>query len=148
MLKLKYVFIVKWSLDNFNFSLITSHNRSAFQGGPTEQRHLTTGYKNRIRYRLNAVIPINHPETSPKTLYAYIGDEIFIGFTAPFYERNRFYAGLGYKVSQVFTIQSGYIRQYDDKITSELSRHFLQTALFINLNPEDFHKHSVPSTSD
>lgn len=113
-----------------------------------EQRHLSTGYKNRIRYRLNAVIPINHPETSPKTIYAYIGDEIFIGFTAPFYERNRFYAGLGYKFTQVFTIQSGYIRQYDYKLTSELSRHFLQTALFINLNPEDLHKHSVPSISD
>ncbi len=33
LLKVKYVFIVKWALDNFNFSLITDHQRYAFQEG-------------------------------------------------------------------------------------------------------------------
>ncbi|HZV67996.1 MAG TPA: DUF2490 domain-containing protein [Saprospiraceae bacterium] len=113
-----------------------------------EQRHLSTGYKNRFRYRLNAVIPINHPEFVPKTFYAYIGDEVFFTSIAPFYERNRFFTGLGYKVTKAFTIQSGYMRQYDYKLTSETSRDFLQVALLFNFRLEDFHKHSVPSTTD
>ena len=90
-----------------------------------EQRHLNTGYKNRYRYRLNVTIPINQKEVSPKTLYAYIGDEIFFHGKAPFYERNRCYAGLGYKISPLIAFQSGYMRQYDYKLTSETSRDFL-----------------------
>lgn len=113
-----------------------------------EQRHLNTGYKNRYRYRLNATIPINHKDVSPKTLYAYIGDEIFFHGKAPFYERNRFYTGLGFKISPLVVIQSGYMRQYDYKLTSETSRDFLQVALFLNLRLEDFHRHTAPSATE
>ncbi len=113
-----------------------------------EQRHLNTGYKNRFRYRLNAVIPINHKEVSPKTIYAYIGDEIFFTDKAPFYERNRFYTGLGYKTSKAMTIQSGYMRQFDYKLTSTTSRDFLQVALLFNLNLQDLQRHEVPSAND
>ncbi|MGB4848126.1 MAG: DUF2490 domain-containing protein [Saprospiraceae bacterium] len=113
-----------------------------------EQRHLNTGYRNRFRYRLNAVIPINHKEVSPATFYAYLGDEIFFTDKAPFYERNRFYTGLGFKISPEIALQSGYIRQYDYKLTSTTSRDFLQVALFLNFHLDDFHKHTVPSATD
>ncbi len=113
-----------------------------------EQRHLSTGYKNRFRYRLNATIPINHKEVSPKTLYAYIGDEVFFTDKTPFYERNRFYGGLGYKFSSRIALQSGYMRQFDYKLTSTTSRNFLQVALFFNLRLEDFHRHTAPSATD
>jgi hypothetical protein len=113
-----------------------------------EQRHLNTGYRNRFRYRLNATIPINHNDMSPKTIFAYLGDEVFFTDKAPFYERNRFFTGMGYKINSMFSILSGYMRQFNYNLSSHSSHDFLQVGLFINLNVKDFHRQSIPSSAD
>ena len=113
-----------------------------------EQRHLNTGYKNRFRYRLNATIPVNHHDMIPKTLFAYIGDEVFFTDKAPYYERNRFFTGLGYKINPMFSIISGYMLQYNYTINVQSPHDYLQLALFINLNVKDFQKKSAPTTGD
>lgn len=113
-----------------------------------EQRHISTGYKNRFRYRLNVVVPVNNKEVIPKTLFAYIGDEVFFTNKTPFYERNRFFTGLGYKFSPVFSVQSGYMRQFNYSPTPSSSHDYLQVALYINFNSKNFKRQSIPSPAD
>ena len=105
-------------------------------------------YKNRFRYRLLATVPINHPEMIPGTFYGYLGDEIFFTSKEPYYERNRFFTGLGYKFSPLFALQSGYMRQFDYKIDSQQSRDFLQVAVLLNFKLQEHHEPGVPKTSD
>ena len=147
---------------NFEEPLVTGETRTWFQMNleqklsrvilehryRVEQRHLTTGYKNRFRYRLLATVPINHPEMIPGTFYGYLGDEIFFTSKEPYYERNRFFTGLGYKFSPLFALQSGYMRQFDYKIDSQQSRDFLQVAVLLNFKLQEHHEPGVPKTSD
>ena len=113
-----------------------------------EQRHLNTGYKNRFRYRLNVVVPINKPTVTKGTIFGYIGDEIFFTDKAPYYERNRFYTGLGYKFSPLLALTSGYMRQFDYKIDTHNYRNFLQIALLFSFNLKEQADHGVPKTTD
>lgn len=113
-----------------------------------EQRHLNTGYKNRFRYRLNMVVPINKPTMEKGTIFGYIGDEIFFTDKAPYYERNRFFTGLGYKFSPLLSLTSGYMRQFDYKLDSQDYRNFLQIAFLFNFKLKEHADHGVPKTTD
>jgi len=42
-----------------------------------EQRFTNHGYRNRFRYRLHAIVPINNRKVVPKTFYAAVWNEIF-----------------------------------------------------------------------
>ena len=147
---------------NFEEPLVTEETRTWFQvvmdhkldrinfehRYRVEQRYINTGYRNRFRYRLNATIPINHRELTSNTLLAYIGDEIFFTNKAPFYERNRFFTGLGYKFSPVISVLSGYMRQFNYSLDSQSSHDYFQLVLNINLNAETFHKNRIPSAEE
>ena len=72
-------------------------------------------YLNRFRYRFLANVPINHSAMDPKTIYACLYDEIFVDFgqsvvyTDP--DQNRFFAGMGYQVNKMVSIQGGFLYQ-------------------------------------
>lgn len=68
-------------------------------------------YRNRIRYRLNTFVPINNRTITDRTFFLSIYDEIFLNPKGPFFERNRLYAGLGYQVNKLFTLQTGLVNQ-------------------------------------
>src|SRR4051812_9321007 len=53
-----------------------------------EQRWVNDNYRNRFRYRLNPIIPINKPAVEKGTLFATIYDEIFLTNRAQYFERN------------------------------------------------------------
>src|SRR6476620_1981706 len=61
-----------------------------------EQRWVNGVYRNRFRYRINPIIPINGKKLDPHVLYATINDEVFFTSKAPYFERNRFFVGAGY----------------------------------------------------
>lgn len=61
---------------------------------------------NRVRYRLKAKIPIY------KAFYGNISNEFFFNFKGDFYTENRFYTAIGYKLSNVVSLETGYLRQY------------------------------------
>lgn len=113
-----------------------------------EQRFTTNGYRNRFRYRLTALIPINHAEVIPRTWYASISDEIFFSNKAPYYERNRFFAGIGYKTSSTITIQGGYLRQFDYRIDNPSSGNFLQVSLLLSYRLKDSKDSGLPAITD
>lgn len=113
-----------------------------------EQRFTNNGYKNRFRYRLGTVIPLNNSVVKEKTVYLNLWNELFFTDKEPFFERNRLLLGLGYEISENLAIQTGYIHQFDYKINDETGRDFLNIAFLYNFNlhkqPSDF----LPSTND
>lgn len=68
-------------------------------------------YRNRIRYRLNAFIPLNNSTVTNKTAFLSLYDEVFFNPKGPFLERNRVYGGAGYQFDSHWTVQAGWLRQ-------------------------------------
>ena len=98
-----------------------------------EQRFTSNGFRNRFRYRFNTKIPLGK-ELPISNLYAIINNEIFFTNIAPYFERNRFMCGAGYKFDKHFTLQMGYLHQFDYKITDETGRSFIQVALLFEFD--------------
>lgn len=113
-----------------------------------EQRWFNTGYRNRYRYRLNAAVPINHKKMGPKTFYIASFNEIFLTNKAPYFERNRFFAGPGYQISKHFTIQPGYVYQFDYRNNVGQGKHFFQLTLTIDINAEKSAAERIPGNLD
>ncbi|MBK6524158.1 MAG: DUF2490 domain-containing protein [Crocinitomicaceae bacterium] len=88
-----------------------------------EQRFTSNGYRNRFRYRIGVNIPLNK-ET--KKWNVIVWNEIFMTNTAPYFERDRFFAGFGINLTRQFSLQTGYVRQFDYNLTDEIGRDFFQ----------------------
>ena len=101
-----------------------------------EQRFTSNGYRNRYRLRIGATMPINNKKIVRKTLSAIAWNEIFFTNREPYFERNRLFVGLGYEFED-FSVQSGYIRQFDYRINDETGRSFFN---FVILYHVDFSK--------
>ncbi len=113
-----------------------------------EQRWRNEEYRSRFRYRINPILPINKNKLQNKTLFATLYDEIFLSDKAGYFERNRFFAGLGYQLSKSITLQSGWIRQFDYSFTQSSTKDFLQTTLFIRLQHNNESTDLHPSSMD
>ena len=113
-----------------------------------EQRWTSGGYRNRFRYRLNAVLPINHKKLDKKTFYATAFDELFFTDKAPYFERNRFFVGAGYVFTSYFTLQAGILHQLDYKINEETNRSYFQLSLLYEVAFKKNRKENMPSSED
>jgi hypothetical protein len=104
-----------------------------------EQRWYKDGnYRNRFRYRLNIIVPLNHNKMGPKTFYLAAFDEIFFTNKTPWFERNRFFAGAGYQAAKWITIQPGYAYQYDyNNNVNPLKKHFFQITMLFDLDAQE-----------
>lgn len=100
-----------------------------------EQRFFTTGFRNRYRYRLGIAVPINKPKMDNKTFYVSTFNELFLTNVAPYFERNRFFVGGGYRIKPA-TIQVGYVNQLDYKFTSNTNKNFFQLTVTIDFGKE------------
>lgn len=114
-----------------------------------EQRWVNGNYRNRFRYRLNPVIPINHNKIIPRTLYGVVFDELFFTNQAPYFERNRFFAGLGYQFTSLLGMQIGVLRQFDYRKADDGSaKNFLQASLLFTLERKESIGLRLPQTTD
>jgi hypothetical protein len=113
-----------------------------------EQRWLKTGFRNRFRYRLNAIFSLNQPKLNTGALYAYINDEIYLTDKPGYFQRNRFYVGLGYRLIKQLTIQTGYVHQFDYFVNRTSAKNFLQTSFLINVHSHRSIREPHPATSD
>jgi hypothetical protein len=91
-----------------------------------EQRFTSNGYRNRFRYRIGLTIPLSDESKTKNSWSAVIWNEIFMTNTAPYFERDRFFAGIGFKLNKHILIQTGYVRQFDYNLTDEIGRDFFQ----------------------
>lgn len=103
-----------------------------------------TNYKNRIRYRLSANIPINHKDLDPNTWYIRAWDEIMIGFADPIRYptytidhniQNRLFVGAGYQIIKPISISLGLLYQMQQKSNGTYIEHNIGPFLSVNFNP-------------
>lgn len=83
----------------------------------------------RFRYFLALNIPFNSKTIDVGTWYLSLYDEVFVNGRTPLFDRNRAYAGIGYKLSKSAKVQFGYMAQIQDS----RNRPQLQFSLFHNL---------------
>ncbi len=113
-----------------------------------EQRFTNNGYRNRFRYRLNAVVPVNNKKIIPKTFYVTVWNELFFTDKAPYFERNRFFIGGGYEVNKTLSLQTGYLHQFDYQINDETGRNFFQISALLNFDLKKGRQNYLPAIPD
>lgn len=87
-----------------------------------EQRWLNGNYRTSFRYKLNAILPINHKKLKSGTLFLSAFDEISLGLKAYSFERNRMSASLGFQFSPSFTVLAGWINEDNNSHASNLEK--------------------------
>jgi hypothetical protein len=114
-----------------------------------EQRWLNGIYRNRFRYRLSAVMPLNHAKIVPDTYFISVFDEIFLNNKAPHFERNRFSAALGYQFDKSLSVQVGWLNQYNFSLASAGAKNNLAITVMYRINRKNTGaKEHIPSTVD
>lgn len=98
-----------------------------------EQRWINDKFRTRFRYRLLTLVPLNNFELEKGTFFLSLYDEIFINNSPDFFDRNRFYAALGYQLSKTTSLQLGMLHQQ----VSSLGKWHAQLAFMFN---PDFRK--------
>lgn len=93
-----------------------------------EQRWVNDDYRNRFRYRLMAFCPLFSETMDPGTFFLAAYDEIFVNARKTFFDRNRLYAALGYKVDALSNVQLGWLRQ----AVNDGGKYYLQLAVIYN----------------
>lgn len=99
-----------------------------------EQRWLhsnnNTKYLNRVRYLLRMNIPLNKRIIEKNTVFLSVYDEAFLHLSSTPFDRNRLYGAVCYQFTPNLNVQLGYLAQ----TVNNRTRHYLQTAIFYNLN--------------
>jgi len=108
-----------------------------------EQRYTSaSGYRNRFRFRVNAVLPLNHKVLTAKTLYLASSDEIFITNEQPFFEQNWLFIGLGYQVSPHLAFHAGWLNRLNQSINHDTYwKNYFQTACIFAIDV--YKKHPI-----
>ena len=113
-----------------------------------EQRWTINGFRNRFRYRIQAVVPINNKKLEKGTFYAAAWNEIFFTNNAPYFERNRVFLGGGYELSDHLAIQTGCLYQFDYRLNDETGRNFFQISFLYELSIKKKKQEHVPGGID
>lgn len=80
--------------------------------------------RNRIRYFLGLNVPLNQDTLAQGAWYLSFSNELFLNLeqdignsrSVDYFDRNRFYAALGYSISDRTRLQAGYMWQETDKL--------------------------------
>ncbi|MBX9784615.1 MAG: DUF2490 domain-containing protein [Chitinophagaceae bacterium] len=131
-------FSMKQNLDRIKFE----HRYRA------EQRWTINGYRNRFRYRLQSIVPINSKKLEKGTFYAAAWNEIFFTNNAPYFERNRVFIGCGYELSEHLAIQAGFLYQFDYRLNDETGRNFFQLSFLYEFAIKKKKQEHVPGGID
>ena len=76
-----------------------------------EQRFVEDDFRMRFRYFLSLQVPFNNKDEVTKYFYGSAYNEIFLNTESSVFDRNRVYAGLGYKVNSSLRFELGYMSQ-------------------------------------
>jgi len=99
-----------------------------------EQRWICGDYHNRFRYRFLVQAPVNRKKIEPGAFYCAVSEELFVTDHAPYFDRNRFYAGAGFVFSPAISLQTGWMRQFVYTIGKGSKRDFLQVTVLYKWN--------------
>ena len=90
-----------------------------------EQRFVEEEFKMRFRYFLAINIPFNKEKDN---IYFSAYNEIFLNTKTSIFDRNRIYAGIGYKINKNIRLEAGYMNQFFETT----SRDQLNIISFVN----------------
>jgi hypothetical protein len=95
-----------------------------------EQRWLafrgdSSSFRQRLRYRLNAFLPLNAKTIKAGTVFLTAYDEVFLNPKGPVFERNRLYVGIGYQVTPHIIVQAGWVDQANFNLPTYTKGQFL-----------------------
>jgi len=115
-----------------------------------EQRFTSfAGYRNRFRYRINAIVPINNKEVKSKTWYTSIFNEFFVTNEGPYFEQNRIFLGAGYQFNNKVTVLAGLLNRFDQSLTYVPTwKNYFQTNLIISIDDFKSGRERHPSSLD
>jgi hypothetical protein len=110
-----------------------------------EQRFTNRGFRNRFRYRLSCIIPL---QRNSDRWYLNVSNELFFTNRPTYFERNRFFIGIGQRINSTLTVQAGYLKQFDYNLKDEVGSNFFQIMFQFNLTRKDHARNPVPDTMD
>lgn len=102
--------------------------------------------RNRLRYYLRALVPINNATLKHNTVYVNVYNELFINMgkavrNTNLIDQNRFFAGLGYRFKSDIRLEVGYLNQLAFRFNNALQNNIEQNdALQIFLIFDDFNR--------
>ncbi|TAF55717.1 MAG: DUF2490 domain-containing protein [Sphingobacteriia bacterium] len=129
---------------NNNWGRVKLEHRYRF-----EQRFTSQGYRNRFRYRINLLYPFNKPKIENGAVYLNVSNEFFLHNRNPFFEQNRFYAGLGWVMHPNFTLQSGILNRTDLLGSGkDNNKNFFQLSLLFTIDEIRSGRERHPSSVD
>jgi hypothetical protein len=82
-----------------------------------EERFLVNNFALRARYFLSLQKPLNSRLLNSKSVYASSFNELFIDISNQKLDRNRFFAGIGYALTNDIRLETGYLIQSQKNIT-------------------------------
>lgn len=106
-----------------NFGRLSFQHRYRF-----EQRFFEDDFRLRFRYFLSFNVALNNPQMGDNTFYLSAYNETFVNTEQNYFDRNRFYGGLGYRISARFRTEIGVMNQ----TTNSLSRNQLNIITFLS----------------
>ncbi len=107
--------------------------------GVVDDQIETDGYRpsGRFRYFLRNIIPFQNSPVFTKGPFAAVQNEVFLNVTGKskvngrFFDQNRLYLALGYRLRPTFDMEIGYLNQYVLGRTGRTNNHVLQLACYL-----------------
>ncbi len=97
-------------------------------------------YANRFRYFIRNILPLNSETSFQKGVFAALQNEVFVNFgntsnvNGKFFDQNRLYLAMGYRLSTKADLEVGYMNQYiNGKGTAFTNNHIVQLATYLRL---------------
>ena len=106
-----------------------------------EKRYYTSGTRGvRIRYRVGLSTPLDKKKLTSLSLSNEFLIAINSGSSIIKFDKNRITVGVTRKLSNMVSMQVGYLSQYDSKSADEPGNNFFVYSLFLNMSKLAIHK--------
>jgi len=97
-------------------------------------------YANRLRYFIRSILPLQQRSTFNIGLFAALQNEVFVNFSntsnvnGKFFDQNRLYLAIGYRLHSSFDIEAEYMNQYvSGSGDAFINNHVVQVAGYVRL---------------
>ncbi|RYD87593.1 MAG: DUF2490 domain-containing protein, partial [Sphingobacteriales bacterium] len=96
-------------------------------------------FSQRLRYFIRGVVPFKKDSVFSKGVFLALQNEVFVNIQNKekvnnhFFDQNRAYIAVGYRINKKVDIEAGYMNQYTKAITGGTTNNILQVVLYTRL---------------
>ncbi len=96
-------------------------------------------FANRFRYFVRTILPLNQEKPFRKGWFGALQNEVFLNIgdkshvNGKTFDQNRAYAAIGYRLSPLVDLETGYLNQYVTGRSGFVNNHVLQIAVYTRL---------------